>query len=58
MNVDVNSHVMHTCILCTFSVRQEVAYQRAGQARELQKSLQSTAEVRYMYTNGQIRVLL
>ena len=49
INVDVNSHVMHKCILCTFSVRQEMAYQRAGQAKELQKSLQSTAEVRYVH---------
>ena len=36
-----------------------MAYQRAGQARELQKSLQSTAEVRYtLDTTGWILVLL
>lgn len=57
MDVHVNSHVTHTCILHTFSVRQEMAYQRAGHARELQKSLQSTAEVRYTIdTNSQIHM--
>jgi len=46
--MDVNSGVTQTYILyIIFSVRQEMAYEGAGKARELQKSLQSTAEVRH-----------
>ena len=51
MNMNINSHVVQTKILCTFSVRQEMAYQGAIQAREVQKSLQSTAEVRYIHSS-------